>query len=156
MLGKSEVIKQILQLQKKMSNKLDQISLQQTNPSIFSLPTKRLTIVTLSAEQKSSISQFIRKKFNKIKFLRDAEWKQLGNSLIEPICVLLSLVDETDKANIVPAIQSYATACINQKRAEIMRNLKVVAICKYYNVLFLIDIIIHLQCYLQLYILKIC
>lgn len=123
LMEKTSIIKTILQNQQLLFQKIEILSNQLSGQSSFS-PNENLFIVRLSNEQKSIISQLMRKQFNKIKFLRDEEWNFGGNLLLDPLFEKLCITDDKDKSSYCNAVKSYATACINQKRAEVMRNLK--------------------------------
>ena len=128
-LANSSIIQSILHSQKVIFEKLDTILKNQSTPSMFSAD-KNITVVKLSPEQKSLISQYMRNKFPKIKFLREAEQTQLGETLQDDIYQKLGVFNDTDKHSLTVSIRSYANACINQKRAELIRYLKQVAIGK--------------------------
>jgi hypothetical protein len=119
-LAKSSIVQSILHSQKVIFEKLDIILKNQSTPSMFSAD-KNITVVKLSPEQKSLISQYMRNKFPKIKFLREAEWTQLGETLLDDIYQKLCVLNDTDKHSLTASIRSYANACINQKRAEEIR-----------------------------------
>jgi hypothetical protein len=128
-LGNTQIMQRILKNQEMIFDKIEEIANQQSGQSIFSA-NNNLTIVRLNTEQKSQISQFMRNKFDKIKFLRDEEWDQLGNQLLDPIFKIISISEEYERTSYVSIVKSFANGSINQKRAEIMRNLKQVAIGK--------------------------
>jgi len=133
-LENSKLIQQILLKQKQIFDKLETMTNLQCNNSIH-VPKKNITIVKLTSDQKSFISQFMRNKFPKIKFIRDAEWDQLGSQIMNPIFEKLSIHDDEEKVAYSSIIKSYANSCINQKRAEVMRYLKQIAICKLFFIL---------------------
>ena len=123
LLEKTSIIRMILQNQQLLCKKIELLSNQLSSQSLFS-PNENVCIARLTNEQKSIISQYMRNKFNKIKFLRDEEWNAGINILLDMLFEKLSIREDNTKPAYCSAVKSYATACINQKRAEVMRNLK--------------------------------
>jgi hypothetical protein len=122
-LSKSSLMKQLLENQKEIFDKLNSIAAQNINRLEF-LSDKYITLAELTVEQKSKLSQFMRCKFSKIKFLCEDEWTQLGKNLLPPIYDMLGIDTESDRKYYLSVVKSYANGCINQKRAEVMRHVK--------------------------------
>ena len=122
-LSKSSLMKQLLENQKEIFNKLNLVATQNKNLSEYS-SDKYITLAELTVEQKSKLSQFMRCKFGKIKFLCEDEWTQLGKNLLPPIYDMLGIDTESDRKYYLSVVKSYANGCINQKRAEVMRHVK--------------------------------
>jgi len=127
-LEESMVIKNLLDGQKEILNHLTSLKETNATPSLISFNARvSLKINTL---QKSKISGYIRKKFSKIKFLRDAEWIQMGNQLMDGLYQELGIIKEEYRKAYEESIKSVATGIINQRRAECQRELKTVALGK--------------------------
>jgi len=100
------------------------------------LSNENVTIVKLTSEQKSGISNFMRSRFAKVKFLRDNEWSQLEEKVLNPLLKFLHLEDSSEMIPVINAIKSNATKIINQKRAEVMRTLKQIAVSEYFKLFY--------------------
>jgi hypothetical protein len=130
-LSNSDIIKAIFQNQKEIMEKLDLLTVQSASQQVITNGSI-LAICKLDSSQKSQISSYMRGKFKKLKFLRDEEWSQLGDKLFLDICNLLELKSEIEKKSYEKTIKSSAVGIINQRRAEIMRYVKIVAMGKFF------------------------
>ena len=128
-LEKSKVFQQMIGNQNKIFDQLKIITDVHTGQSNFA--ASRITpLIKLSQEQKSIISQVMRNMISRIKFLRKAEWNHFGEKLLNPIFDAMNLKDEEEQQPYINIVKSCASGCINQKRAELMRLIKPVAIGK--------------------------
>jgi len=127
-LEESMVIKNLLDGQKEILNHLTSLKETNATPSLISFNAR--VSLKINNLQKSKISGYIRKKFSKIKFLRDAEWIQMGSQLMDGLYQELGIVKEDYRKAYEESIKSVATGIINQRRAECQRELKTVALGK--------------------------
>jgi len=134
-LGQSVMFNKMMDSQKLIFEKLERISTQQIEQSGFSV-NKSITVVKLSDEQKSTISNYIRNKFSTIKFLRDDEWQLWEQQLLVPIFSQISINNEEVKNAMINVVKTFLTQCINQKRAETIRLLKRAVRGKYLLLIF--------------------
>jgi hypothetical protein len=134
-LGQSVMFNKMMDSQKLIFEKLEQISTQQIEQSGFSV-NKSITVVKLSDEQKSTISNYIQNKFSTIKFLRDDEWQLWEQQLLVPIFLQISINNEEVKNAMINVVKNFSTQCINQKRAETIRSLKRAVRGKYLLLIF--------------------
>ena len=128
-LEQSVIFNKMMENQKLIFEKLDRIASQQSVPSVFSV-NKSITVVSLNDEQKSNISTYIQNKFSIIKFLREEEWQLWEQQLLGPIFKNISISNNQDKQEMIKVVKNCSTQCINQKRAEVMRLLKIAVKCK--------------------------
>jgi len=135
-LSKSVIISKILNSQQEILKKLEQLTSNNVSQSLITNGTTT-AIIKMDPSQKSLISSYIRGKFKKLKFLRNDEWTQLGNKLLKDLFQILEINNDSHKTAYEKTIKSAANSVINQKRAEVMRYVKVVTMGKWNYLMFL-------------------